>query len=228
MGKTPQWRSTSKATSLPAATEHFKGETEMKTVTGLFDNYDDASKAVGELEATGVPAADISIVASNSSDWYDDDRSEAGEDAASGAEVGAVVGGTGGLLTGLGIMAIPGVGPVVAAGWLAATAAGALAGAVVGGAAGGIIGALTDSGVPESDAHVYAEGVRRGGTLVTAKVADELVPSAEQILNQFRSVDLAERRRDYEAGGWTGFDAAAEDYTADEIERDRALNTNRI
>ncbi|MGF6178734.1 hypothetical protein ABIE33_007054 [Ensifer sp. 4252] len=61
-------------------------------------------------------------------------------------------------------MASPGVGPVVAAGWLAATAAGAIAGSAVG----GIIGALTDSGVPEEDAHVYAEGVRRGETLVTA------------------------------------------------------------
>lgn len=201
----------------------------MKTVTGLFDNYDDASYAVSELEAARIPHSDISIVANNSSDWYDDDdRSEAAEDAAGGAGIGAVVGGTGGLLTGLGIMAIPGVGPVVAAGWLAATAVGALAGAAVGGAAGGIIGALTDSGVPESDAHVYAEGIRRGGTLVTAKVADELVPSVEQILSQSRSVDVAERRRDYEAGGWTGFDADAEDYTPDEIERDRARDGNRL
>jgi hypothetical protein len=196
----------------------------MKTVTGLFDNYDDASYAVDELEAAGVPASDISIVANNSSGWYDEDRSEAAEDAAGGAGIGAVVGGAGGLLTGLGIMAIPGVGPVVAAGWLAATAVGALAGAAVGGAAGGIIGALTDAGVPESDAHVYAEGIRRGGTLVTAKVADEFLPSAEQILSQYRSVDLAERRRDYEAGGWTGFDTEAEDYTSDEIERARDPN----
>ncbi|PAP92733.1 general stress protein [Mesorhizobium wenxiniae] len=200
----------------------------MKTVTGLFDNYDDASYAVDELEAAGVPASDISIVANNSSGWYGEDRSEAAEDAAGGAGIGAVVGGAGGLLTGLGIMAIPGVGPVVAAGWLAATAVGALAGAAVGGAAGGIIGALTDAGVPESDAHVYAEGIRRGGTLVTAKVADELVPSVEQILSQSRSVDVAERRRDYEAGGWTGFDADAGDYTPDEIERDRARDGNRL
>lgn len=82
--------------------------------------------------------------------------------------------------------------------------------------------------MPESDAHVYAEGVRRGGTLVTARVADELARSAEQILSQSRSVDLVERRRDYEAGGWTGFDPDADDYTADEIERDRARDVNRI
>jgi hypothetical protein len=207
---------------------NYQGEIRMKTVTGLFDNYEDASNAVNELEETGIPHSDISIVANNSSDWYDDDRSEIAEDAAGGAGIGAVAGGAGGLLTGLGIMAIPGVGPVVAAGWLAATAAGALAGAAVGGAAGGIVGALTDSGVSESDAHVYAEGVRRGGTLVTAKVDDELVASAEQILSQSRSVDLAERRRAYETGGWTGFDADAEGYTPDDIERDRDRDVNRI
>ncbi|MDW6026622.1 general stress protein [Mesorhizobium sp. BAC0120] len=205
----------------------------MKTVTGLFDNYEDASGAVAELEANGVPDSDISIVANNSTGWYDGDgsardTSDAGEDAASGAGVGAVLGGAGGLLAGLGIIAIPGVGPVVAAGWLAATAVGAIGGAAVGGAAGGIIGALTESGVPERDAHAYAEGVRRGGTLVSARVADELADIAERILRESRSVDLAERRREYEAGGWTGFDADAETYTADEMAGDRARRANRI
>ncbi|BCG96717.1 hypothetical protein [Mesorhizobium sp. 131-2-1] len=198
----------------------------MKTVTGLFDNYDDASDAVGKLEASGIPHSDISIVASNSTDWYGD-RSNASEDAAEGAGLGAVIGGAGGLLAGLGIMAIPGVGPVVAAGWLAATAVGALGGAVVGGAAGGIVGALTDSGVSEKDAHVVAEGLRRGGTLVTAKVDDELAGDAERILGQTNSVNLEDRRSTYEAGGWTGFDAGAGNYTTSEIDRDRARNANR-
>ncbi|CAN7707450.1 hypothetical protein LJR234_006072 [Mesorhizobium amorphae] len=200
----------------------------MKTVTGLFDSYDDASDAVGELEASGVPHSDISIVASNSTDWYDNDSSTAADDAAGGAGLGAVVGGAGGLLAGLGIMAIPGVGPVVAAGWLAATAVGALGGAVVGGAAGGIVGALTDSGVSEQDAHVFAEGVRRGGTLVTAKVDDALAGDAERILRHTKSVNLEDRRSAYEAGGWTGFDADADNYTKGEIDRDRARNASRL
>ena len=79
-----------------------------------------------------------------------------------------MAGGIIGLLTGLGLMAIPGVGPVVAAGWLASTAAGVAAG----GAAGGIIGALTQTGASEEDASAYAEGIRRGGTLVSARVPD--------------------------------------------------------
>ncbi len=58
---------------------------------------------------------------------------------------------------------------MVAAGWLASTAAGAAAGPVAGGAEGGIIGALTEFGVNEGDAHIYAEGLRRGGTVVTAR-----------------------------------------------------------
>ncbi|MGO4833368.1 hypothetical protein AB4144_13945, partial [Rhizobiaceae sp. 2RAB30] len=181
---------------------------------------------VGSLEATGVPSSDISIVANNSSGWYDDgvrvgdDHSDAGEGAAAGAGVGAAIGGAGGLLAGLGLMAIPGVGPVVAAGWLASTALGAAAGAAVGGVTGGILGALTDSGVPEQDAHVYAEGVRRGGTLVTARVEDELAEQAQRIMNQHQSVDLAARRRDYEADGWTEFDSAAPNYVADDRGRE--------
>jgi uncharacterized membrane protein len=125
-------------------------------------------------------------------------------------------------------MAIPGVGPVVAAGWLAATAVGAVGGAVVGGAAGGIVGALTDSGVPENDAHVYAEGVRRGGALVTAKVDDQLLAQAERILGQTKAVNLEERRGEYEADGWTGFDADADNYSSNEIGRDDARRVNRI
>jgi hypothetical protein len=201
----------------------------MKTVTGLFDNYDDASDAVGELEASGVPHGNISIVANNSNDWYDDgDTSKAAEDATGGAGIGAVIGGAGGLLTGLGLMAIPGVGPVVAAGWLAATAVGAVGGAVVGGAAGGIVGALTDSGVSEKDAHVYAEGVRRGGTMVTAKVDDDRAGEAERILGQTNSVNLEERRGVYEADGWTRFDADADPYTDIEAERDRTRNASPL
>src|SRR6478752_3076434 len=189
----------------------------MRTVTGLFDDYTDASSAVSALEAAGVPSDDISIVSNNANDRHSVNQSGAATGAESGAGVGAVLGGAGGLLAGLGIMAIPGVGPVVAAGWLAATAVGAVGGAVVGGAAGGIVGALTDSGVPEHDAHVYAEGVRRGGTLVTAKVDDQLVPEAERILGQANSVNLQERRGEYQADGWTGFDPDAENYRSNEI-----------
>ena len=193
-----------------------------KTVTGLFGTYSDASSAVEKLKAAGISDSNISIVSNNSDGRYNDDGGDAAEGASTGAGIGSAVGGVGGLLTGLGIMAIPGVGPVVAAGWLAATAAGAVAGAIVGGAAGGIVGALMESGVDERDAHVYAEGVRRGGTLVTAKVADNRVTEAEAILEHSNWVDLPARRTAYEGEGWTSFDDKADPYSQAEIDAERA------
>lgn len=190
----------------------------MKTVTGLFDDYSDASAAVSALEARGVPSDDISIVSNDAGNQHPS-NTNAAEGAGTGAGIGAAVGGVGGLLTGLGIMAIPGVGPVVAAGWLAATAAGAAAGAVAGGAAGGLIGAMTESGVPEEHAHVYAEGVRRGGTLVTARVDESLYPEAEAVLRQ--SVDPGARRAAYMEQGWTRFDDKLDPYGPAEVEEER-------
>lgn len=193
-----------------------------KTVSALYDTYDAASSAVNALEAAGISHSNISIVANNSENWHTGgDVSEAADDAGKGAGIGAAVGGVGGLLTGLGLMAIPGVGPVVAAGWLAATAVGAVAGAAVGGAAGGIVGALTDAGVPENDAHVYAEGVRRGGTLVTAKVDDARAGEAQSILQRHKSVDMNARGSAYRDSGWSRFDANAPVYTPDEVVRER-------
>jgi len=194
-----------------------------KTVTALYDTYSEAASAVSALEAAGVPHSDISIVANNSDNWHRDARaSNAAEDATGGAEAGAIVGGLGGLLTGLGVMAIPGVGPVVAAGWLVATAVGAVAGAAVGGATGGIIGSLTTAGVPEADANVYAEGVRRGGALVTVRVDDVRETEVRSILLRQRAVDLGTRGRLYRDSGWSSFDANAPAYTADEVARERA------
>ncbi|MGQ3212532.1 general stress protein [Shinella sp.] len=191
-----------------------------RTATGLFDDYSDARAAVSALEAKGIPSDDISIVSNNVDERQTGDTNAA-EGAGTGAGIGAAVGGVGGLLTGLGIMAIPGVGPVVAAGWLAATAAGAAAGAVAGGAAGGIIGAMTESGVPEEHAHVYAEGVRRGGTLVTARVEENLYAEAEAVLRQSNWVDPVERRAAYTEQGWTRFDETLDPYGPAEIEQER-------
>src|SRR5690348_7889082 len=167
------------------------------TISRLYDNYSDAEQAVRRLEDAGVPHSDISIVANNSDNWYsqkgkvDRDRDgvdDRAEGAGAGAGIGAGVGGAAGLLAGLGMLAIPGLGPVVAAGWLASTAVGAAAGA----ASGGIIGALTQAGVSDEDASRYAEGVRRGGTLVTAKVPDNDRARLDALLSE-RSVNLQER-----------------------------------
>ena len=193
-----------------------------QTVTALYDTYDSAVSAVNALEASGVPHSDISIVSNNVDNRYTKDRStNAAEDAGKGAGIGAAVGGVGGLLTGLGLLAIRGVGPVVAAGWLVAAAAGAATGAVVGGAAGGLVGSLTGAGVPERDAQFYAEGVRRGGALVTARVDDARASTARELLQRYKSVDPAVRGAAYREGGWTSFDENAPAYTADQIAAER-------
>jgi hypothetical protein len=193
-----------------------------KTVSALYDTYDAARSAVNALEAAGVSRSEISIVANNSDNWHRDEETNAGTGAGAGAGVGAAVGGVGGLLTGLGIMAIPGVGPVVAAGWLVATAVGAVAGAAVGGAAGGLVGSLTKEGVPENDANLYAEGVRRGGTLVTARVEDAKAHQAQSILQSQKYVDLNARGRIYRDEGWSTFDANAPAFSAEQVARERA------
>ena len=194
-----------------------------RTISGLFDTRDEASAAVTELRKIGIAETDIGLVSNNSNGSHSEDTaSDAAGDAGTGAGIGAAVGGVGGLLTGLGLMAIPGVGPVVAAGWLAATAAGAVAGAVVGGAAGGLVGALTERGIDKNDAHVYAEGVRRGGSLVTVSVGDEDIEAARSIL-QRGSIDVRSRESAYRDEGWSGFDENAPVYTGEQIrtERDR-------
>jgi uncharacterized protein YcfJ len=107
----------------------------------------------------------------------------------------------------------------VAAGWLVATAAGAAAGA----AAGGLIGSLTGAGVSKDHAHVYAEGVRRGGSLVTARVDEGRVAAVEQIMRRSRWVDPDKRAKLYRDGGWTSFDERAAPYSSEELARQRNL-----
>lgn len=171
------------------------------TIARLYDNYDIAADAVRELQVAGFSDDDISVVANGGGERVVTvkDGNEAVEGAEIGAGVGALAGGGAGVLAGLGMLAIPGVGPVVAAGWLVALAVGAVGGA----AAGGLLGGLVGSGVSKEHAEVYAEGVRRGGTLVSVRTSESDVPRVEAILNP-NSVDPATRRAEYTRDGWTG------------------------
>ena len=203
-----------------------------KTITRLFDNYSDASNAVRDLEKLGVDHHDLSIVAYNADKAHGEhvnhDRDDVIDygDVNLGATTGAALGGVSGLLAGLGLLAIPGLGPIVAAGWLTATAAGAGIGALGGAATGSMIGALKNAGHTDEDAHVYSEGVRRGGSLVSAKVTDNLVGEAEAVLQRNRSVDAQTRGQAYRKSGWTSFDEKAPAYTPDQVKRERSLYEN--
>jgi hypothetical protein len=209
------------------------------TISRLYNSYAEARDAVRSLEAAGVKHNDISILASNADNWYSSDRKgdtvsdrkdgtfpdrdldgkdDRAEAAGTGAGVGAAVGGAAGLLAGLGLMAIPGVGPVVAAGWLVAT----LTGAVAGGATGSVIGALTQAGISKDDADIYAEGLRRGGAVVSARVADSDASRLQAIMDR-SSVKVADRGAAYRNSGWKSFDAKATPYTAEQARKEREM-----
>jgi hypothetical protein len=200
------------------------------TISRLYNNYADARTAVSALETAGLKHSDISILVSNADKSYDEktktfpDRDLDGNDdraqgAVTGGSVGAAVGGTAGLLAGLGLMAIPGVGPVVAAGWLVAT----LTGAVAGGATGGVIGALTQqAGLTKEEAEVYSEGLRRGGAVVSARVADADAAKYQAVMDR-SAVHIQDRAAVYRKAGWSSYDPKAQPYTTDEVTKERSL-----
>ncbi|HMH64432.1 MAG TPA: hypothetical protein VK515_02525 [Rhizomicrobium sp.] len=165
----------------------------MLTLSRLYVDGAAARAVVDELKAAGLPEDDIGIIAptrnvrmenadlENAGDRIDrdgDGRDDRGQTINRTAGIGAALGGAAGLLAGLGAFVLPGIGAVVAAGWLVS----ALAGAVAGGAAGGVVGALIEAGISENDAAGYADGVRRGGTLVTIRVMGQDRDFYEDIL----------------------------------------------
>lgn len=185
-----------------------------KSITRLYDNRMHAEQAMQALRSAGLSEDEVSIVANRSGGTVTEDvqMSDAGAGALAGAGVGGAVGAGAGLLAGVGLLAIPGIGPVVAAGWLAATALGAVAGAVTGTAAGGLVGSLTGDGMSEADANVYAESIRRGGSMVTARVPDEREIEVNRILDSYPSVEPSARGAEYRRDGWQRFDHTAAPY----------------
>jgi hypothetical protein len=183
-----------------------RNTTMLVAIIRVYDHHADAADAVKELRKAGVPEHNISVLTR-------DDRVTG---AAKGAEIGAAVGGLAGLLTGLGLVAIPGIGPVMATGWLAATAAGAAAG----GLAGGALGVVSQAGVNDEEAHAIAECLRRGATLVSARVPDADRSRYEAILDR-GAIDVQVRVALYRQAGWRSHDPSAAPYSPEEIQRER-------
>jgi hypothetical protein len=199
-----------------------------RTITGLYDIYDDAAQAVYDLEEAGIPARDISLVASDIEGHSKSiATTDAGVAAGAGATGAGVVGAAAGVLAGLGMLAIPGVGPVVAAGWLVAGAVGAAAGATAGAVAGGITGSFIAAGVTREEADFYAEGLRRGGTVVTVKANEQHEALAEQIIAR-RAVNASVRERFYRDSGWNEFNPDLPPYTQAEIDAERRRYPSRF
>ena len=163
------------------------------TVNGLFDSRDDAAEAVREIKVAGVSDAEISIVtnqvngqsAQRSANDRTVDNNMAESGTGDGAAFGGALGAGAGLLAGLGVIVIPGVGPLLGAGWLITTAIGA----AVGASGGGLIGALVGAGVDNDDAQIYVDRIRSGGTLVSVRVADTEVDAISAIMMKYKGLD---------------------------------------
>jgi hypothetical protein len=137
-----------------------------KSVIGMVETQIQAERIVSDIQSSGVSTAQISVLfpdKQGTKDFAHEHNTKAPEGAIAGVGAGGVIGGTLGLLAGIGALAIPGVGPLIAAGPLMAALSGAAAGATVGGVAGALVGL----GIPELEAKTY-EGKIRGGNILIA------------------------------------------------------------
>jgi len=193
------------------------------TIVCAFDSMSDAQAAVQDLVQAGISRDQISLVANDNAGNYSRDLGTTGKDPNSvdGTTVGenlaagTGIGALGGLLIGLGALAIPGVGPVIAAGPIAALIGGAVSGAV----GGGLIGVLKKSGVPDEDAAAYDAHLRRGGALLTVDANTSDVDRINSILDRHNPIEVGDREEQVRN---TGFDrpATTPAYTGTDVRRD--------
>jgi hypothetical protein len=156
---------------------------QQKKIVGIFYSDTEAIHAIEGLKDQGYNSDEISIIGKNKADIdavTDETGSKAPEGAATGAATGGVLGGATGLLAGIGLLAIPGIGPILAAGPIAAT----LAGVAVGAGTGGLVGGLIGMGIPEIEAKEYDSYVNDGRILV---LVDSHVERDGAVYDTFRT-----------------------------------------
>jgi hypothetical protein len=166
--------------------------TDKKTsVFGLYPSVNRAESAVDELVGSGFSKDDVSVLMADnqgSKDFAHQKDTKAPEGTTTGVAAGGTIGGALGLLAGIGALAIPGVGPFIAAGPIM----GALAGLGVGGAVGGLVGALVGMGIPEYEAKRYEGRIKEGGVLMSVHCAtSEEITRAKDILKRTGADDIA-------------------------------------
>jgi hypothetical protein len=187
----------------------------------IFPSRAAAESAVDRLVAAGFSNQDVSVLMSDtnsSREFATEKNTKAPEGTTTGVGVGGVVGGTLGLLAGIGALAIPGVGPLIAAGPIM----GALAGLGVGGAVGGLVGALVGLGIPEYEAKRYEGRVKDGGILVSVHCySSEEVSRAKDVLKQAGGEDIASSGEKAVSSHTANTDAAYND-------RDRLNDRDRV
>lgn len=166
-------------------------ESKKTAVFGIYRNSAHAESAVDRLTVAGFSNNDISVLlpdVQSSKEFAHEKSTKAPEGATTGVATGGALGGTLGLLAGIGALAIPGVGPLIAAGPIM----GALAGLGVGGAVGGLIGALVGMGIPEYEAKRYEGRVKDGGVLLSVHCdTSEEISRAKDLLKQSGAEDIS-------------------------------------
>jgi len=172
-----------------------------KRAIGVFPHRRDAEAALNDLRNAGFPLSQVSLIAKDADGTHNiagggvnvnpaagtataNKGNKADDGAKAGAATGGALGGLGGLLVGLGALAIPGVGPVIAGGAAATALATTLAGGAIGAAAGGLAGGLVGLGIPEKRAKVYSDRINRGDYLVIVDGTEDEVRRAEPILKR--------------------------------------------
>ena len=162
-------------------------------VFGIFNDRMAAEYAIDKLKAAGFRSSDVSCLYPDSvgnKDLGHEKQTKAPEGTATGATTGAIIGGAVGWLVGVGALAIPGIGPFIAAGPIMA----ALAGAGVGGTFGGVTGALVGMGIPEYEAKRYEGLIKEGKILVSVHCdSSDWVDKAKEVLENHDGKDVASR-----------------------------------
>lgn len=160
-------------------------------VFGIYATVSNAEQGVDHLVSNGFSNSEISVLLPDDEStraFAHQKHTKSPEGTATGATAGGAVGGTLGLLAGIGALAIPGIGPLIAAGPIVAT----LAGVGAGGAVGGLIGALVGMGIPEYEAKRYEGAVKNGGTLLSVHCStSEQVKAAKDALKATGAKDIA-------------------------------------
>lgn len=177
----------------------------MPVVVGMFENTRDVDQVIAALHNAGYTKPQLGVIARRG---VVKEKTSLFTTTEVGAIAGGALGGVGGLLVGLNVvtLAIPGIGEVVAAVDLLTVLGATLLGAGIGAVGGGLVGALVGLGLPEHEAHVYAEGVKRGNILVTVQAPTEQMAAVTDIFTQGNAVDVSTRRQEWTVEGWTQFE----------------------
>ena len=192
----------------------------MKTVTGVFSSMADAERTALQLEEIGISNDAVGIIAGNETGKhreYLEKSKHASRSAGAAAASGAATGGGVGILASLVVLAIPGVGPIIAGGAIATV----ITGLGIGAAGGGLISAFHDMSISHEEAPLYEEAVRRGELLVVAQVDDPLEARAADLMIANGGRDIRDVFDTWREQGWSGPKSDPHPYVADSTIRSR-------